>query len=212
MLDFAVLAQECAPQVHVDTLRRIVHVESGFNPYAIGVVKGRLQRQPGSLDEAIVTARALQQGGYDFSVGLAQINRRNFERYGLTLESAFEPCANLRAGGGILAECFQRARVSRDEQQAVRAATSCYYSGNFSTGYAHGYVQRVVASDAPAKPIPVVPAIRAVPASEQPTRPKTPSRTAADRPATEARAPQPATSPQETGPPAESRARSALLF
>ena len=163
MLDFAVLAQECAPQVHVDTLRRIVHVESGFNPYAIGVVNGRLQRQPGSLEEAVVTARSLQQGGYDFSVGLAQINRRNFERYGLTLESAFEPCANLRAGGGILAECFQRARVSRDEQQAVRAATSCYYSGNFSTGYAHGYVQRVIASDAPAKPIPVVPAIRTSP-------------------------------------------------
>jgi type IV secretion system protein VirB1 len=212
MLDFAVLAQECAPQVHVDTLRRIVHVESGFNPYAIGVVKGRLQRQPGSLDEAVVTARALQQGGYDFSVGLAQINRRNFERYGLTLESAFEPCANLRAGGGILAECFQRARISRDEQQAVRAATSCYYSGNFSTGYAHGYVQRVVASDAPAKPIPLVPAIRAVSVPEQPTRPRTPSRVGADRPATEARAPQPATLPQETGPPAESGARSALLF
>ncbi|MCZ8108948.1 MAG: transglycosylase SLT domain-containing protein [Burkholderiales bacterium] len=212
MLDFAVLAQECAPQVHVDTLRRIVHVESGFNPYAIGVVKGRLQRQPGSLDEAVVTARALQQSGYDFSVGLAQINRRNFERYGLTLESAFEPCANLRAGGGILAECFQRARVSRDDQQAVRAATSCYYSGNFSTGYAHGYVQRVVASDAPAKPIPLVPAIRAVPASEQPTRPRTPSRVGADRPAIETRAPQTAPPPQETGPPAESGARSALLF
>jgi type IV secretion system protein VirB1 len=212
MLDFAVLAQECAPQVHVDTLRRIVHVESGFNPYAIGVVKGRLQKQPGSLDEAIVTARSLQQGGYDFSVGLAQINRRNFERYGLTLESAFEPCANLRAGGGILAECFQRARISRDEQQAVRAATSCYYSGNFSTGYARGYVQRVVASSAPAKPIPVVPAIQTTPASEQPTRAKTPSRVSTDRPATEARRPQSTPLPQETGPPVESGARSALLF
>jgi type IV secretion system protein VirB1 len=212
MLEFAMLAQECAPQVHVDTLRRIVHVESGFNPYAIGVVKGRLQRQPGSLDEAIVTARALQQGGYDFSLGLAQINRRNFERYGLTLESAFEPCANLRAGGGILAECFQRARVTRDEQQAVRAATSCYYSGNFSTGYAHGYVQRVVAADAPAKPIPVVPAIRTTPASEQPPRHKTPSRADANRPATETRVPQTASPPQETGPPAQSGARSALLF
>ena len=212
MLDFAVLAQECAPQVHVDTLRRIVHVESGFNPYAIGVVKGRLQKQPRSLDEAIVTARSLQQGGYDFSVGLAQINRRNFERYGLTLESAFEPCANLQAGGGILAECFQRARISRDEQQAVRAATSCYYSGNFSTGYAHGYVQRVVASSAPAKPIPVVPAIQTTPASEQPTRAKTPSRISPDRPATEARRPQSTPLPQETGPPVEGGARSALLF
>ena len=212
MLDFAALAQECAPQVHVDTLRRIVHVESAFNPYAIGVVKGRLQRQPGSLDEAIVTARSLQQAGYDFSVGLAQINLRNFERYGLTLKSAFEPCANLRAGGGILAECFQRARVSRDEQQAVRAATSCYYSGNFSTGYAHGYVQRVVASNAPAKPIPVVPAIRTSAPSEQPTRAKAQSRTGAEPPATETRRLQAPPPPQETGPPAESGTRSALLF
>lgn len=212
MLDFAVLAQECAPQVHVDTLRRIVHVESGFNPFAIGVVNGRLQRQPASLDEAVVTARSLQQGGYDFSVGLAQINRRNFDRYGLTLESAFEPCANLRAGSGILAECFRWARASRDEQQAVRAAASCYYSGNFSTGFAHGYVQRVVAADAPARPIPVVPAIQPAPSAEQGTRSRSPMRTSAARSGSETRRPATASPPQETGPPAGPEARSALLF
>ncbi|MBY0365149.1 MAG: hypothetical protein K2X12_02820 [Burkholderiaceae bacterium] len=46
MLDFLVLAQQCAPGVHMDTMRRIVHVESSYNPYAIGVVGGRLERQP----------------------------------------------------------------------------------------------------------------------------------------------------------------------
>lgn len=30
----------------MDTMRRIVHVESSYNPYAIGVVGGRLERQP----------------------------------------------------------------------------------------------------------------------------------------------------------------------
>jgi type IV secretion system protein VirB1 len=160
MLDFAVLAQECAPAVHPDTMRRIVHVESSFNPYAIGVVGGRLQRQPTTLAEALATARALEASRHDYSVGLAQVNRRNFSRYGLTLETAFDPCVNLRAGARILAECYGWARTSRDEQTALRAAASCYYSGNFTTGYAHGYVQRIVDAEASARAIPIVPALR----------------------------------------------------
>lgn len=45
MLDFLVLAQQCAPGVHMDTMRRIVHVESSYNPYAIGE-RAWLERQP----------------------------------------------------------------------------------------------------------------------------------------------------------------------
>ncbi|RYF59777.1 MAG: lytic transglycosylase, partial [Comamonadaceae bacterium] len=84
----------------------------------------------------------------NFSVGLAQINVANFERLGLTLESAFEPCANLAAMQTVLAECFDRARVraatESADQVALRRALSCYYSGNFATGFRHGYVRKVV--------------------------------------------------------------------
>lgn len=145
-----VLALACAPQVHASTTRALVQVESAANPWAIGVVGGALERQPRHRAEAMATARALQAAGWNFSVGLGQINVGNFRRLGLTLDSAFEPCINLAAMQAVLAECFGRARVKgahpRADQAALRRALSCYYSGNFATGFRHGYVQRIVAA------------------------------------------------------------------
>lgn len=122
-------------------MRHVVHVESSFNPYAIGVVGGRLARQPRSLSEALSTVRMLEREGYNFSLGLAQVNRHNLAHQGLdTYEKAFETCPNLKAGARILAEC--RGRAGGDWGKAF----SCYYSGNFVTGFQHGYVQKVFAS------------------------------------------------------------------
>lgn len=150
-LDFTTLAQQCAPQVSPGTMAAIVRTESGFNPYAIGVVHGRLVRQPANVDEAVATAHALAAGGWNFSVGLAQVNRANWPRYRLSEQSAFDPCRNLAAGAAILQGCFELARRARtdtssDSQSVLHASLSCYASGNFSTGYRTGYVQRVVDS------------------------------------------------------------------
>ncbi|WP_425493484.1 transglycosylase SLT domain-containing protein [Marilutibacter chinensis] len=124
-----------------EIMRHVVQVESSFNPYAIGVVGGRLVRQPRSLAEALATARMLEEKGYNFSVGLAQVNRYNLAKYGLSsYERAFQTCPNLQAGARILAECHQRADGDWGK------AFSCYYSGNFVTGFRHGYVQKVMAS------------------------------------------------------------------
>jgi type IV secretion system protein VirB1 len=144
---FLALTLACAPQVHADTARALVSVESAFNPWAIGVVGGALVRQPRHRAEALATARALRDAGWNFSVGLGQINVGNFDRLGLTVESAFEPCANLTAMQTVLTECFDRANgtVSKAvDQVALRQALSCYYSGNFDTGFRHGYVRKVV--------------------------------------------------------------------
>ena len=144
---FLALTLACAPQVHTDTARALVSVESAYNPWAIGVVGGALVRQPRHRAEALATAKALQAAGWNFSVGLGQINVANFERLGLTVESAFEPCANLAAMQTVLAECFDRASGSASkavDQVALRQALSCYYSGNFATGFRHGYVHKVV--------------------------------------------------------------------
>ena len=141
------LVLRCAPDVHPQTVQAIVAVESSFNPHAIGVVGGVLQRQPRSRAEALATAQALQARGWNFSVGLSQINRSNLSRLGLTLSSAFQPCTNLAALQAVLRECYGRALgVSAAPQVAVRDALSCYYSGNFRTGYRDGYVDRVVAA------------------------------------------------------------------
>lgn len=124
-----------------DVMQHVVRVESSYNPYAIGVVGGRLARQPRNLAEALATVRMLEGRGYNFSIGLAQVNRYNLVRYGLdTYERAFETCPNLQAGSRILAECYGRSGGDWGK------SFSCYYSGNFTTGFRHGYVQKVFAS------------------------------------------------------------------
>lgn len=154
-MDFLMLAQQCAPTVHHDTMRRVVQVESAFNPYAIGVVGAHLARQPTSLDEAMETIHWLDRQGYNYSVGLAQVNKHNFNAHGLTAETAFEPCASLRAGSAILAQCFVRARKSAlSEQAALRSALSCYESGNFITGFRDSYVLKIVGAR-PLAPMPL---------------------------------------------------------
>lgn len=130
-------AELAVPQ---EVMRHVVRVESSFNPYAIGVVGGRLARQPRNLPEALSTVRMLEREGYNFSLGLAQVNRHNLEKYGLSYETAFQACPNLQAGARILAECHGRAGGDWGK------AFSCYYSGNFTTGFRHGYVQKVFAS------------------------------------------------------------------
>ncbi len=123
-----------------EVMHHVVRVESSFNPYAIGVVGGRLVRQPKNLPEAVATARMLEQRGYNFSLGVAQVNRYNLGKYGLdSYEKAFDVCPNLQAGSRILAECYHR---SQDWGKSF----SCYYSGNFVTGFRHGYVQKIYAS------------------------------------------------------------------
>ena len=160
MIDLAALVLTCAPLVAHDTARALIQVESGGNPFAIGVVGGALARQPASLPEALATVAALEAAGWNYSVGLGQINKRNFERYGLSPATAFQPCANLTAMQGILGECFSRASRRADRhptpQAALRDAFSCYYSGNFLTGHLHGYVGKVLAAWS-SKPLPFAP-------------------------------------------------------
>ena len=146
MIDLAALMLICAPLVAQDTARALIQVESGGNPFAIGVVGGVLVRQPANLPEAVATVAALEAAGWNYSVGLGQINKRNFQRFGLTPATAFEPCPNLAAMQGILGECFARASQRQAKQAALRDAFSCYYSGNFVTGHQHGYVGKVLAA------------------------------------------------------------------
>lgn len=124
--------------VPVEVMRHVVSVESGANPFAIGVVGARLVRQPKNLDEAVATANMLEANGYNYSLGLAQVNRVNFDKYGLdTPAKAFDVCNNLTAGADILANCY------RDAKGDWGKAFSCYYSGNFTTGFLQGYVQKI---------------------------------------------------------------------
>jgi hypothetical protein len=134
------LINSCLPlTVPVHIMAAVVRVESGGNPYAIGVVNGSLYRQPRNLSEAQATVNKLHQQGYNYSIGAAQINKTNFKAYNISpLNSGFDFCSNIKVGAKILAECYSRS--NNDWPKAF----SCYYSGNFVTGFQQGYVQKVL--------------------------------------------------------------------
>ncbi|MCU7800871.1 MAG: lytic transglycosylase domain-containing protein [gamma proteobacterium symbiont of Lucinoma myriamae] len=163
MIEFLALAQQCAPKVAPTTMARIVNVESNYNPYAIGVVNGHLTRQPKNLNEAVATVKALVAKDWNFSVGLAQVNRYNLTKYNVSYEQAFDPCTSLRIGSKILEKCFVRAKKrTENAQTALESAFSCYYSGNFTRGFIPdspnkpSYVQKVLASADVVPAIPIV--------------------------------------------------------
>ncbi|MDP3004708.1 lytic transglycosylase domain-containing protein [Methylotenera sp.] len=136
--------QQCAPMVDQQLMMRVISVESSHNPYAIGVVNGHLQRQPQNITEAKATAQFLENAGYNYSVGLAQVNRSNFSRFKLNFDNVFDVCANLNAGGQILRECLNRARAQGYQADATHKALSCYYSGQLNSAVGTQYANKVL--------------------------------------------------------------------
>ncbi|KGT87014.1 TriA protein [Erwinia typographi] len=136
------LAMQCAPTIHPDTVLDVMRVESGFNQYAIGIV-GQKGLFPSSPGDALAWVQRLQSQGKNYSIGLMQINKSNFSRYGVTPEQLLNPCTNLSVFEKILTDCYRRGST-------LKRALSCYYSGNFSTGQKPeknfsqtSYVQRI---------------------------------------------------------------------
>lgn len=148
LAELAMIAASCAPDIHLTTLKAVVKHESGFNQFAIGVNKGKkLDRQPSSHSEAVEVARSLIADGVDFDAGLGQINVRNWGWLGLTAETVFDPCTNLKAHQAVLKDCYARALKQFSEgQPALTAALSCYNTGNFRNGFSNGYVRKVIAA------------------------------------------------------------------
>ncbi len=127
MIDFVVLAQQCAPQVDVNIASAIVKSESPFNPFAIGLIVPGLKKQPTSYEEAVSVAKRLISQGRNIDVGFAQINSANFKRLNLSVEQVFDPCTNLSAMQFIFNDCRNRAK-GKD----IYKAMSCYNTGNHS--------------------------------------------------------------------------------
>ena len=148
MLDIIALAVQCGLLLDRGILDAIVRVESRGNPYALAVNGGRVElaRAPRNRDETVRMARWLEAHGYNFDAGLAQVNSANFHWLGLDVESAFEPCANLRAASRVLHDCYSRASVRWKGDEALAAALSCYNTGDFTNGVRNGYAKAVRAS------------------------------------------------------------------
>lgn len=133
-MNFINAVHQCAPLVHEDTMVGIVKTESNFNPYAIAEIiklKGKTQvvsHLPKSKEEAEQIINRLQKENKNYSVGLAQINKTNFDRFGVNAYSLLDYCNNLRVSQKILQECYFKYRN-------VDKMLSCYYSGNPLVGF-----------------------------------------------------------------------------
>ncbi len=148
MLDLAfvlALSQSCAPSVAPQTLAAIAHVESRFDPLAIGVNRnGARPARARNATEAATTARRLLSGGANLDLGLAQINSDNLGWLGLTVEDTFDPCLNLRAAATVLRAGYRPVgETPAHRQSALRVALSRYNTGDARRGFRNGYVARV---------------------------------------------------------------------
>ena len=186
---FSLFAQ-CAADVAPETLHTLIGVESSKNPYAIAVVydkdtpnENRLHfKQPSTEIEArnIITALETPPVKYrSYSVGLMQVNSINFKTYGITKDNMFNACKNIEAGAGIFKSCYAEAKnnnPTKSEQELLRIASSCYYSGNETRGFkkeANGtsYVDRINAEVAKNYNVPAMKPLSEATASQKQTEP-----------------------------------------
>ena len=130
MIPLSQTSAECAPMVAPSTMAAIVRVESGGNPLAMWNNSTRSMVTPGNRAQAIQYLRQAMAAGQRVDVGLAQVDTGNFSAFGLTPRTAFNACANLRAGGKILRVDWQQARENGYRgQQALYHAFEAYNSG-----------------------------------------------------------------------------------
>jgi len=152
-LTFAALLTACAPSVSVDTMRAIVAVESGGNPYAIHDNTTQQAYLPRSRSQAKSLLVALRSHNLD--VGIAQVNAGWFPTFGVTAAEMLEPCRNLRIGSVILARAYRDADATFAKPRvALWHALSAYNTGSFYAG--SNYVSAIV--NAALSP-PIVPSI-----------------------------------------------------
>jgi type IV secretion system protein VirB1 len=110
--------------------------ESALRPFAIHDNTTRQSFAPETAAEAIAVADRLVRAGHSIDAGLMQVNSANWPAYGLTVESAFDPQANICAGARILGEAF-----------AIERRAACRYNTgrpDCSNGYPE-MVQRAAA-------------------------------------------------------------------
>lgn len=157
------LAQQCAPNVAPHTMDTLVQAESSGNPYAIGVVDMTLVEQPKTKEEAVATAKSLIAQGYRISGGLGQVYMGNWSKLGLTVETVFDPCPNLKAAASVLNTCYAQSVEQMGEgQPALAAAFSCYYSNSPTRGFVKegpdspSHVMRIAQTSEKIKGVPAV--------------------------------------------------------
>ena len=158
LADLPALIQQCAPNVGAITMQAIVKTESAGHVFALadaGPAKLPWSKRkemvrsfyPSSAEEAEGIVNELVGKGHIVAIGLTQVNVKNLPALGYTVRQILEPCTNIKAGAKILTDFYKSALKKfgvGNEQSALLAAISAYWSGDFERGITGGYVQQVI--------------------------------------------------------------------
>lgn len=144
-IDLYSLAKKCSPSVAPSTMVALIKTESRGNRLALGLNGARLRFQPKDESQAIAWVRYLDEHGYNYDVGLGQINVKNIRKYKLRPDRLFDSCLNIEVAGKILTENYIASlKKTSDKQLALRYALSMYNTGNSYSGFNNGYLERVL--------------------------------------------------------------------
>ena len=122
-----IASNHCVPPPVAPVIAGIAMHESGLSSTAIhDNVTGR-SFNPETARDAVLLASTLITAGHDLDLGISQVNVRNFGWTGLTLQSAFDPCANLAAGVKVLF-----AKYNGSPPDTVKAAYAASVNGNLT--------------------------------------------------------------------------------
>jgi len=142
------LAKQCAPSIAPETVGYLVSHESRNHRYAIHVNGAPWSKQPKAetFEQAKAIVEELTEQGASFDTGYGQIWSGNLKGLGVTAVDMLEPCKNLAALERILSDCYRVATTTHEDAQiALRHALSCYNTGDQRSGFANGYVGKILA-------------------------------------------------------------------
>lgn len=98
---FDALTGLCAPELSPATAYRIAFEFSGGKPWAVSIRGGSVVAAD-SEEHALALIRNLKEKGKSVSIGFFQIPEEFISHSGSDLESALEPCRNLKMGSAFL--------------------------------------------------------------------------------------------------------------
>ena len=123
--------------VPVAWTQAIADVESGHNPWALNIEgKGY---QFASKEKALTMAKQADAEGRSFDSGIMQVNNFWLKKYGIPLEAAFDPQANIYLGSWIL-------KQEIDRHGQTWEAVGAYHSPNAARGGKYAEMVKIALS------------------------------------------------------------------
>jgi hypothetical protein len=128
--------------VPVEWTQAIAHVESRFSPWSLNI-EGKGYRFD-SKEKALEKAKEAEAEGLSFDSGVMQVNNFWLKKYGIPLEAAFDPLANIYFGSWILQQ-----EIHKHGQ--TWSAVGAYHSPNEARGRKYAEMVKDALGKAPAR-------------------------------------------------------------